>query len=374
MAQVRLLNHSEIEEAVRLSDSIFRDSEQKSMGDAFPFIFSESIKQSFGAFEDNKLVSFIGLVPATMQINGARLNVYSLGSVCTHPDFRNKGYAGQILNTIKKHINKAGASLLLVSGDRSLYIRNHCFPFGCIHQFTLRNDQLKSHFASLQSNHLQIRELESTDWFKLFEAASARTVRYEQSISDLPQLIHAEAYGSCLKLVYKVLVADNNTGSVDFVVIAIPNGTESNTPFIVERAGEAKTIKALLNHALKRYNLSQLDIPVAWHETELISELQGLPEKTNTNGGTIHIVNLMRLIKQLQPLIKQQQKIKFHPLQDGSCNIILNDEQSMNLKPDDLVSLIFNPQPSIEMDKSLRTELSKIFPIPFPCTYGLNYV
>lgn len=380
MSEIRLLNEDEIEEAVKLADSTFRDSEHKSMGEAFPYLFSNNLKQSFGAFEHNQLIAFMGLVPAVIHINEARLYTYSLGAVCTHPDFRNKGYADQILQEVKKFIDTAGASLMLVSGDRSLYTRNNCFRFGTIHHFTLQDEFLNSISASVVSANLHIREMEQSDLFHLYEAVSSQRVRYEQSVWDLAGLNYAEAYGSIHKLVHKVLVSENRNGSVNFVIIAVPENIKvGGTPFVIESAGDPDAVIELLHHAYRKYNLFQLDIAVCWHEKELISRLQSLPYQIKNNQGTLHIVNLERLLIQLIPLLQQKNTelsnaLQFGLLEDGTCHISLNEDSFINVTPDELVSLLFDVDPVIEMDPRLKEQLSKLFPIPFPYTAGLNYV
>ncbi|GMX60126.1 hypothetical protein Elgi_68930 [Paenibacillus elgii] len=127
----------EIADAIRGSDVVFRDVEQISMGAAFPGVFSATLTQSFGAYEDGKLVSFMGLVPAVLRIGSARVPMFSIGSVFTPPEFRGHGYAGDILEAVKTHVRASGGALVYVSGNRSLYTRNQCHPFGAINRYAI---------------------------------------------------------------------------------------------------------------------------------------------------------------------------------------------------------------------------------------------
>src|SRR4051812_20787883 len=91
MIEIRFATNEELKQAADLSDSVFRDAEQPSMGIAFPQIFTSCQNQSIAAFEDGKLVAFMGLVPNIIKIGQAQLFIHSLGSVCTHPEYRKKG-------------------------------------------------------------------------------------------------------------------------------------------------------------------------------------------------------------------------------------------------------------------------------------------
>src|ERR1700724_1990061 len=102
MAEIHQVQGHEMNEAIQLADAVFRDAEQVSMAEAFPLVFSQSLGQSLGAFEQGKLVAFIGIVPAFIKVWLSRLPIYSLGAVCTHPDYRGRGYAGDLLNAIKQ--------------------------------------------------------------------------------------------------------------------------------------------------------------------------------------------------------------------------------------------------------------------------------
>ncbi len=123
MPQYRLLRNNEYDKAITLADQVFRDAEHSSMGNAFPYVFSPELGQSFGVFINGELVSFIGLVPSVLHIGGADISAYSIGAVCTHSDYRKKGYASQLLHKVFEHINKAEASILFVSGTLPLYIK-----------------------------------------------------------------------------------------------------------------------------------------------------------------------------------------------------------------------------------------------------------
>ncbi len=378
--EIRLVHADEMEQAVRLSDSIFRDAEQISMGPAFPTVFSTSLGQSYGAFENGKLVSFMGLVPSIIRIGAARLNVFSLGSVCTHPDARGKGTASAILAKVMDHVRQSGASLLFVSGDRSLYTRANCCRFGAIKRFALDASSAET-LSGRAGAEITIREMGAYDWFRLHKLASQRSVAYEQSVWDLAMLIQAEAYGSCLKLHHRVLVAEKGGDVSAFAVVGVPNEPGSERPGVaIEWAGDEASVAKLLAEAAARYRLKQLNIPVAWHETGLarLLESAGVPFQADQNQGTVYISDAARLIDQLRPYLLERNaglggKLRIESRDNGLNELILDDERAV-LNPQQLVSLLFDPEPQTEMQPRLKERLADLFPVPIPYTSGLNYV
>lgn len=374
-----LLTQAELDEAARLSDSIFRDAEQISMQQAFPGVFSESLGQSFGAFEQGKLVAFMGLVPSVIRIGSASLAVCSLGSVCTDDKYRGKGIASDLLDHVLQQSDKAGASLLLVSGGRSLYTRAGCRTYGQVTSFSWKRADGYSFPDSKLPEGTVLRELAAADWFQLHRLASQREVRYDQGLSELAQLIHSEALSSCLKLRHKIVVAAQDGHLLAYAVVGVPGvHTPKRSPLVIEWGGSAVIVPALLDYAAGAYKLNELTIPVPWHEKKLIAALEGLPAEQKKAAGTVLVISPERLLNQLAPYLQSLDAdkaagLKLEKLEDGITLLTLNG-QSIELSVSELTSLLFDPQPELKTEPSLAASLNTFFPIAFPYDAGLNYV
>jgi GNAT superfamily N-acetyltransferase len=420
--EIRLVKQDELEQAIRLADDIFRKPGQSSMGTSFPLLFVPGLSHSYGAFEGGRLVSFMGLVPFVIQVGKAQLNVFSMGAVCTHPEYRGQGIAGQLLDRCKQHADEAGAALLFISGDRSLYTRVHCYPFGRTERFTLdaaSAARLKAAAMTAASataaavaaasvagaapalqagdSPLELRPFAAADTFALHAAAAAREVAYAQSVTDLARLIDAEAYASCMRLTHQTLVAARRTGSVAaFAVIAAPGSATdgSKPPTAIEWAGPASHVGALLADAVERWNLPQLEIPVGWHEQQLIQLLReaAVPSVTKANSGTVYIVNAQRILDQAAAansfIEGQQLDLNLTAEQDGTYRLVAGmataaeltgmsgtaeltgaaGDTSISLTPSELVSLLFDP------DSPHKPSIPGWAAIPLPYTGGLNYI
>ncbi|WP_338785991.1 GNAT family N-acetyltransferase [Metabacillus sp. FJAT-53654] len=371
--EIRQLEEHERQVAIELSDKTFRNHQQKSMGEAFPFIFSQStIGQSFGAFHNGELVSFMGLVPSVIKIGEARLNVFSLGSVCTAEDFRKKGIASQILERVFEYIDSSDASLLLVSGDRSLYTRVNCCHFGSVSKFNVQFENIH------EKSESQIREMRKEDLFQMNQIAHQRLIAYDQSVTDLQTMIHAEAFASCLNLTHKTLILDKDNKVSSFLVLGVPDRQRREQKGkMIEWAGKPNEIKHLLSYAIKAYDLEEIEVAVPWHEQLLENELKGSGSTftLEKNEGTIYIINPERFLKQLNPYLKSKH---FESIEckytDREHIQVSSTNMTTTLHSKDFVSFVFDSQPNNPEILELQKDFRDILPIPFPYTAGLNFI
>lgn len=347
------------------------------MGTAFPAIFAPGQSHSYGAFAGDRLVSFMGLVPFTLQIGPARLHVFSMGAVCTHPDYRGQGLASRLLDLCKQHAEQAGASLLFISGDRSLYTRAQCYPFGRTERVALDAAgaaRLAAASRAAADAGRQLRPYTAADAFAVQEAAHARSVAYAQSLTELQLLLGAEAYASCAKLAHQTLVAAPEQGGVDaFAVIAAPGRYPGKSPAqAIEWAGAPEAVGALLADAVERFNLPKLEVAVGWHERGLAQLLReaGVPAEADSNGGTVYLVSAARLIEQAAPYwAANQSPIPTVTLQpDGTYRVELACSKPLELPPGELISLLFDPS------SPHREDAPGWLPVPLPYTNGLHFI
>jgi predicted N-acetyltransferase YhbS len=380
MIEVRMLTNDEMKQAIRLSDATFRDEEQPSMAEAFPFIFSDSAMHcSFGAFENAKLVSFMGLVPWTVRIGEARLRVFSLGSVCTHPDVRGRGMASEVLSAVYEYIGQAGASLLLVSGNRSLYTRNGCAAFGRIRKYGWDEQAANLVLGRVVDPNRQVREMKVADIFELYDVASARGVRYDLGVNELATLLKSEALASCMKMKHRILVSEESGVIRAFGVFGEPADPRSRG-VVLEYGGEPGTVMRLAAHAVRSFNMNGLDFPVPWHETELHHQMTfaGLPSSEEDHLGTIRIIDAKALVEQLQPWLESKDarasaELRIEHQEDGVWHLQAGDDQ-IRLSGDELIRLVFDCSSAEAAGHELPAFLKQLFPIPFPYTGGLNYI
>lgn len=367
--EIRRLKQEEAASAVQLSDQVFRDSEQKSMGAAFPTLFlPEVIDHSYGCFIDGKLVSFMGLSPGVLRVGPAKLSIYSLGSVCTDPKSRGKGYASKILEAIMGDMRQTDASLMLISGGRSLYTRVGCHPFGKTKTFYVKKEDVTQ---NVRPDTATFREAKTTDILGIARLAAERKVAYEQTAHDIALLIKSEAYASCIKRQHRVWVAERQGELAAYLIFALPYPKDVETDAVaIEWGGEAELVKALVDVTLQRLSLVQFKLCVPWFETALINAFNHVEMKSGVNYGTVYVSDPKKLFHQLTPYLDDH-----HPefLQKTAVKIskigveLEYDGKIIKLAPDAFISFLFTPGDGIVPGIGNLA-------VPLPYTAGLNYI
>ncbi|MFC4557966.1 GNAT family N-acetyltransferase [Virgibacillus kekensis] len=364
--EIRRLQANELKQAIQLSDQTFRKEEHTSMGEAFPQVFSKQLSQSFGAFDGERLISFIGVVPSKMQVGEAELNTFSIGSVCTHTDYRKQGISTAILKEVYDFIDQAKSSLLFVSGDRGLYKRNHCYHFGRVNKYKIDKVSIESKYEG------SIREGSSADVFLIDDLIQAKEVKYKSSIWEWSMLFDASGYASIFMMKQTLYVAENDGVVEGYVVLGVDENSAAKRAIVTDWGGNTASLRAIFMELLKKKVVSEIEIAVPWQDS-LNDELNDLPFELEQNGGTINIVDAERLIEQLKPyLVKKNpglaKSLKIY--NTDNSNVTLNyNESKITLSPEELVKFLFDFQDDAELG-----EMQSLFPVPLPSTIGMFYV
>ncbi|WP_042462031.1 GNAT family N-acetyltransferase [Neobacillus dielmonensis] len=359
MVEYRLVQEGEFQQAIELADKVFRKEGHVSMGLAFPHVFSSALHQSYGAFIDGKLVSFIGLVPSVLHIEGAEVQAYSIGAVCTEPDYRKRGMANTLLQMIFEHVNQSGASVLFISGDLPLYRKQGCHYYGKMNSYKLHSDDLQ------KDSKYSIRELQPYDWFQLRKLSQNRPIRYEQSIYELALLNEAAGFASIFKMNHKVLVAEENQEIKAFLVFGMPYQQQDVIDSrVIEWGGDSSAIRTLLGEAFQ-YGLHSLIVPIPAFDRALNQQLNSLEKEAVPYPGTMKIMNRDLLLKQLDSYFAG--KLEILP-EDEHHKRLIFEKKSVVISNEELEELILTG------NAKLDPYLNELFPIPFPFPQGLNYV
>ncbi|SMF89553.1 Predicted N-acetyltransferase YhbS [Paenibacillus uliginis N3/975] len=380
---IKLMESQALNQAVELSDRIFlKQPEQPSMGQSFPMIFEPGISHSYGAFDaEGKVTAFMGLVPFTIRTEAAMLKTFSIGSVCTDPDSRGKGLAGELLNQCKAHAERSGASLIFISGARSLYTRAACRHFGRAMQYRLTPQDTLQLKGKLQGPY-QVREMTPDDIFKVHGLIEKRTAAYVSSANELDKLLGASAFSNVIRLEQKVLVAEQNGTLVAFAIIGVPGTTmtPSRPATLIEWAGHDEAAAYLLSEAFDRYGLQELIVALPWQDRELsvLLEAAGSEVQNTRNSGTLYLVNGRELLRQIAPMLPEEAAGILQAEGDHGPYLYKQDGETVILDDEGLLSLLFDPE------SPHRTTIAEagdtvvhgftLRPIPLPYTEGLQYI
>ncbi|MEC0372547.1 GNAT family N-acetyltransferase [Paenibacillus chibensis] len=374
---IRICLPHELEEAAALSDFVFRQPDQQSMGSIFPYLFQPGISQSYGAFtEEGQMVAFMGMVPEVIRVGSARLNVYGLGSVCTHPEYRGQNLASRLLEACMLHAKRSGASLVFVSGDRSLYTRAGCRYIGRIRYAALDSSASAALQAEIQNQDWTLRSMMPEDVFAVSALLEAAQTGYEQGPAQLLKLLGAGAIPDIYRLQAQAFVAVKNGRVQAFAVAAVhaadgSSASDSKEPaHAVEWAGDMQGCALLFAEMLQRFPAEQMIVPVPWQQERLLELLTsaGADVTDGRNSGTVWLAGAGSLLSQCAPLLPPILDSLLKLQGDGSY-LITDGKREETIDDDGLLSLLFDPEsPHLALaPKAFRT-------IALPYLSGLHFV
>ncbi|MGF7049657.1 GNAT superfamily N-acetyltransferase [Paenibacillus sp. DS2015] len=371
----RLIQDHELGQAVTLVEDVFCTEGDRYMESSFPSLFRPGISHSYGAFdEQGKIVSFMGMVPVMIKSLNASLFAFSMGAVCTDPQYRGQGIASKLLDLCQQHAREAGASLLFISGERSLYTRVGSVHFGKSRKFVIDADM--TYGLTQGSLPWKIRDMEPTDIFTIHALLHRQSAAIQWGISDLQQAICAQPVANIQRQDQHIFVAEStNQEPAAFVVLAISKsheGGEEPIGTVVEWAGTSAAVIALLSHSIRQFHLSSLTLMVTWEQTELADLLDHAgvkPTSYESNAGTVLVVDGATLISQVGLDRTSDQNMNIAVLPDGSYELTTLDSVTTIANEAELCSLLFDPDSPITTSGN-----TKVKTLPLPYMYGLYFI
>lgn len=86
----------------------------------FPQVFKEENRELLFLLKyEGNAVAFCSLYPMSFQLNGKRLSSYCIGSVCTHPNYRNLGLAKTVILLAEKKARENSADFIFLFSDNN---------------------------------------------------------------------------------------------------------------------------------------------------------------------------------------------------------------------------------------------------------------
>ena len=318
---------------------------------------------------DGRLASHIRIAYNTVSLYGCRLRIASIGGVCTHPDYRGQGIATILLDHCITESARAGASLMLISGERGLYRRAHAVHAGPTLEARLAPTSVKP-----ASPPLTARRGTAEDWFacaSLYQSEPVRFVRRADFFRQALEHSHRETW-----------VIDSNGSPATYVVLSREWGTppESRRRNVSEYAGSRAALADGLPGLFEAGGYEQIEFAVPTHDRELagIFARQRLGLRPGTvEDHTIRLLDVNRLMRRLGPYVaarlprSEARGLSFGQEDDG-CIFRLGDEK-VELGLAKSAALVLGGPEAPKVPGELGRVLASLFPVPFPMP-GMNYV
>jgi len=320
--------------------------------------------------EDGKPVSHIFHAVDTVSLCGCSFRVASLGGVGTHPDYRNRGHAGRILEDSLARMTANRARIVIVSGDRSLYRRNHCVPAGDVLETRIFRDTLPP-----APSGLAITRFAVSDWPSLSPLNQAEPVRFARS---------ADFFSRCCFWwdisQPEVWVISDQRGPLAYLSLHRPWRDESKrTRTVGDYAGCRAAIFDALPLIFEADNIQEINLRFPGQDREFayLASRRGLQLKSAPPWGTHRILNLPGLMRDLRPYLsarladKDLRQLSFR--QQAEVCTFSYGTQRVELDLSQTARLVLGSPDAPDIDGELGRVLRTVFPIPLPMP-GFNYV
>lgn len=308
LAQIRRASAEDVEAVGKLADRVFRPELEPGEGFPveFPQLFSaENASHLYFIEADGKPVSLVGMMPGEVRLHDCLVSTVSMGSVCTLPEYRGRHYVSQMVaHVIARYQNDF--SVLLVSGDRPLYRRAGCVPFGDWLVATLEPPRELPSSTGVTVSFGTAADAEELQTIYIREP-----VRFRRTPTDMALLLQSLAAPRWRRHMVETLpvvaVARLN-GQIVAYLIGARSATVSRQMLAIEWAGARAAIPALADRLRQHFGCEQASFFVSPGDETMKSVLKARSVSWSSEGnvGTLRVLNLARFVEETSPLLWQR--------------------------------------------------------------------
>jgi GNAT superfamily N-acetyltransferase len=319
---------------------------------------------------EGKPVSHIRVAYNVLSVNGCRLKIASIGGVCTHPDYRGHGMASTLLDHCVNVAAGAGASLLLISGERGLYRRAMAVDAGPTYEARATPGSI-----SAPASAPRARPAERDDWAACARLHQSEPVRFVRSAN-----FFSRAFAWRGRRGGWVIECEGEIAA--YVLLSRPWGTPADHPrrLVAEYAGSRTALMEGLPSLFEAGGFERITLRApAWdRELAYLLDRAGLaPKATTLPEHTLRLLDLPRLMRRLRSHAAERlsraeaRGLSFE--QEGSRCIFGFGDEKLQLDLRKAAALVLGGPEAPLVEGELGRVLASLYPVPFPLP-GLNYV
>ena len=336
-----------------------------------------------------KLVSQIDVSHDQIRIYDGTIRVASIGGVCTHPDYQNKGLASHLLYHCAGKLVQEGARLMLISGAHGIYTRLGNVPHGRYIYFSIKPEQSSSWRPT--PTDLVLRRMTSADILPVSQLYQAESVHFIRQKSDFSEALHDPLRNTYVYADQWIVESSGQVMAYLFLGSPWEFELEAGIRHVGEYAGSRLAMVDALKTLLTTTNLQEFSWSVAWQDLELIQLLQDCGYSGSVAplyGHTLRIVNFPGFMNDLRPILaawlgaKLLRGLRFEqsgPLLGGTGTDqyrIIRGSDRLELDGAAMTRLVMgnteNETASIRLPGALEEVIPSLFPLP-SFLPGLNY-
>jgi len=320
--------------------------------------------------EDGRVVSHLAIWEGELIIYGCMFKVGMIGCVCTHPDYRNRGYASALVRDAIEKLRREEVSILMISGIRGLYRRAGCIPAGTLYEFIITKKSL-DWIKNLKFDVLPITENLLPEVIRIYQR---EPVRYRRSLEEFKTLLIDRILDESVPLTAYMTLMNGKP------IAYIATSALSNRPGeIWEYAGSRYAVLGAIFRLMEECGSELSRIQIPFHDYEMLSimEMAGLKPSRVKSPASISIPNPNAFMESFRPYLEERVGEKsvqsLELMAEGSGFRLRVCGSEFNLRGiTDMVRLFFG-EPEINPQSDERGFLAHALPIPTPI-YGLNYL
>ena len=325
---------------------------------------------------DGKPVSHIRIVYCFISIYGVRIKAAAFGGVCTDPEYRGRGIATRLLDYCIDEATRAGAKLLIISGDRGLYLRAQAAIAGPVWE-----TRVVRHEDGDSGQARTVRAAGLDDAPALSRLHQAEVVRYLRSGDFFARMLrhgHRQPW-----------LIESGGQPIAYLSLSriwgLPSGTGVRA--LAEYGGSRSALLDSLPSILDAAGLTELRVSFPTHDAEMthLFRSRGVSLQHDTvHAHTYRLLDLPGLLRALRPYFAARLPAAalraFSMTPTGErvspagerVNMQFGSEQA-DLNLSEAAAIMFGGPAAPAIDGDLGELMRRIFPIPLPLP-GLNYV
>ncbi|MGB9797356.1 MAG: GNAT family N-acetyltransferase [bacterium] len=358
---------------IELVNLVFRP-ETRAMKEQYQILFSEENLENLRVIvEEGRPVSHIGTLERDIEIQGCRSRVGLVGAVCTHPDYRGRGYATLLLNDCIKRFEEHGCDFMLVSGIRRLYDSADCLLIGNVYRLEIRERDL---WRFEKNNPISLSDSADEHLEDMIKAYEEKKVKFIRPRKDWEIALKSRFV---MDAPCEFLVIKEEEKFRGYLIVRV--WEEGRMAEVREYAGDKKAIIDSVPYLFERYGLASLTIPVPWEDRELAKQIQdkGVFTTIVPIPGTVRLLNFSRLMERMRPYLRERigeiaDRLRFEEKEE-KYSISLDGEELVIEGRRAITWVILSRPGGYEIvgEGKLLSYLREILPIPF-VWYGINYI
>ncbi len=333
---------------------------------------------------DNTPVSVVNYIINEVSINGRIIKAANIGAVCTHENFRGRGYSRLILRDCIERMRNEGVDFLYVSGEIELYTKNNIHITGKMLNFIINEEFLAGHAGS-KNSRWDVRVCEPEDMKQLsniYEAEEVRFIRGLERFSDLMSRVPGAAVFNHASKTYAVREGGQIKGY--FICAVIPGDNGNFRMEVIEYAGNRKAVLDGMIKVMEQEKPEAVSGYAPWFDSNMTKLLEDLKIETKAANypGTMRIINFPQFLHKLAPLEKRDKRFEsteFYEVEDKY--VIRSDKGELQIGDDKTMhdlflgnAVSFKHKEYLNGEETLNEILRMLLPIPVPYPYNLNYI